>query len=355
MGKTSLRIMFMNAENLFSPPNQFYGSEYTQNQYDEKINWIGNRIVDGQVHVCALSEIGEDPMTCMNDIMANIHPKDSLKSVWGKFQHFYLADPSSSGTKIRTAVLSRFPLSNEESISVFPDKFQVDIHKPGNGDGNDENWIKIPLSHFSRPIAKATISPPNNATPFNVFVVHLKSKRPKTADHDNKNHAIGLARSAIQRNIEAAALRFYMDKFLPKTYQETNGKVPTILVGDFNDTPTSVPIQNIRGSFDKVPGPSSPWSEIDKQRLLSCGRLHLKKAAYQDKLFSYIYEEQFSLYDQAFVTEHLAGRFRQMEVYNDHVFRHQTIRVDTNEDSQWKSVVSDHGVIVVEFNKMLKQ
>ncbi len=149
------------------------------------------------------------------------------------------------------------------------------------------------------------------------------------------------------------ALRYYLDSFLPNQYQQDD-KVSTILVGDFNDTPTSVPLANICGSFDKMPGPSHPWSKPDKKRLISCARLHLKNSAYEDKLFSYVHDESFTLLDQAFVTEHLPGKFTRMEVYNDHVFRHQDMSKTTAQEQQWKSMVSDHGAIVMEFSRKLK-
>ena len=152
--------------------------------------------------------------------------------------------------------------------------------------------------------------------------------------------------------MEAAALRYYFDAFLPQQYQ-MDEKVPTFVVGDFNDTPASVPVENIRGPFDRVPGPASPWSEVDKRRLISCARLHLKKSAYEDRLFSYVHNESFSLLDQVFVTEHLPGRFVRFEVWNDHVLRHQVMSSRTDQEKQWKSMVSDHGVVVVEFNRML--
>jgi endonuclease/exonuclease/phosphatase family metal-dependent hydrolase len=250
-------------------------------------------------------------------------------------------------------VISRFALSHTESVSKYPDGFQVDLHRPGTDEEDAKNWMTVPSTEFSRPIAKVRVNPPNGGTPFNLFVVHLKSKRPTKAKHDKYNEAIAIARAAIQRNVEAAALRYYFDSFLPGQYQ-ANNKVPTFVVGDFNDTPTSVPIENLRGSFDKVPGPSKPWSRPDKLRLISCARLHLKKAAYEDKLFSYVHEESFSLIDQAFVTEHLPGRFKRMEIYNDHVFRHQDMSSRTEQDQQWKSQVSDHGALVVEFTRMLK-
>jgi predicted extracellular nuclease len=351
MGKTSLRVMFINLENLFSPGDQFYGSQYTQAEYDAKVNWIGTMIAEGQVHIAGLTELGEDSESCISDVMTAANEKDITP--WEPFVHEFRAKPSKGSTKIRTAVISRFELTNTESITTYPDGFRVDLHKPGTDADEAENWITVPSTQFNRPVARVTANPPNNAVPFNLFVVHLKSKRPTKAAHDDFNEAIGIARAAVRRNVEAAALRYYLDTFLPQQY-EANEKVPTIAVGDFNDTPTSVPVENIRGPFDKAPGPSHPWTEVDKRRLISCARLHLKKSAYEDKLFSYVHNESFSLLDQAFVTEHLPGRFTRFEVYNDHVLRHQEASSPTDQEKQWKSMVSDHGVVVVEFTRMLK-
>ena len=70
-------------------------------------------------------------------------------------------------------------------------------------------------------------------------------------------------------------------------------------------------------------------------------------------LYSYVYQENFSLIDQVFVSEHLVSRFERMEIYNDHVLRHREMSTLTQEAQQWKSAVSDHGVVVVEFRNML--
>lgn len=341
----------MNLENLFSPGESFYGSEYTPDQYKKKVEWIGSRVADLRVHVCAFTELGEDPNICLQDVMQVANREDVQTKP--PFSHTFFATPAKVGAKIRVAIMSRFPLTEKKSIVKYPAGFQVDLHKPGTDAGNASNWITVPSTEYSRPIGKARITPPNNATPFNLFVVHLKSKRPTTAKHDNYNEAIGIARAAIRRNLEAAALRYHLDKFLPDHYKNYP-KVPSILVGDFNDVPNSVPLENIRGRFDKDPGPSSTWTDVDKRRLLSCARLHMKKSAYNDKLFSYVHNESFTLIDQAFVTEHLPGRFSRLEVYNDHVLRHQSMSTATAEDQQWKSMVSDHGIIVLELTRMLK-
>ena len=181
MSKTSLRVMFINLENLFSPGNTFYGQEYTPAQYADKVAWIGNRIAEGQVHVVAMSELGDDSTKCVQDVIAaaNLADSGAWTNTWGAFQFEHRADPSPRAPRIRTALISRFPLTNTDSITDFPDGFEVDFFDVDADNEDDRsNWNSIPLSQFSRPIAKATVNPPDK-TPFNIFVVHLKSKRPK--------------------------------------------------------------------------------------------------------------------------------------------------------------------------------
>ena len=68
----------MNSENLFSPGHSFYGSEYTPDQYKDKVEWIGKRVADLRVHVCAFTEIGEDPNICLQDVMKVTNREDAM-------------------------------------------------------------------------------------------------------------------------------------------------------------------------------------------------------------------------------------------------------------------------------------
>jgi hypothetical protein len=97
MGKTSLRLGFMNTENLFSPGIKFYKSEYTPEQYEEKVEWIGRRIAELQVHVCAFTEVGENPDTCMQDVMdiANKH-----STTEPQFSKLFLAEPQKISSRL---------------------------------------------------------------------------------------------------------------------------------------------------------------------------------------------------------------------------------------------------------------
>lgn len=84
MAKTSLRILFMNLENLFSPGKEFYGSQYTPAEYADKVNWIGSMIAESQVHIAALTELGEDSKSCIEDVMKAANEKDTTTR--GSFQ-----------------------------------------------------------------------------------------------------------------------------------------------------------------------------------------------------------------------------------------------------------------------------
>jgi endonuclease/exonuclease/phosphatase family metal-dependent hydrolase len=353
MGKTTLRVMYLNAENLFSPGESFYGSTYDEATYFEKINWIAGMIISAQVHVCALTEVGEDEERILPDLMETVNFEGNPIHL----PHSFAFEPSKGSAKIRAALLSAFPISDTHSLRDFPDDFAVDLHQVGSGD-TESNWLKVPIDEFSRPVAFGQINPPNGATPFKVVIVHLKSKRPSIAQHDGDDRfnaeAIGSARAAIRRNVEAAALRCHLNQALPMQF-EADADIPTIVMGDFNDTPTAVPLEIIRGTFDKDPGASSPWTEVDKRSLITAARLHLRKGSHEDKLYSYIHNEAFTMIDQALITKHLVGKFQRMEVLNDHVLRHKDLESTvTVAEQQWKSSVSDHGAIVVEFNRMLR-
>jgi hypothetical protein len=78
---TSLRVMTMNVENLFSPGNTFYGAEHTPEEYRDKVNWSASRIAQCQVHVVGLVEIGEEPQTVLNDLLEAIRDQDPTGGV----------------------------------------------------------------------------------------------------------------------------------------------------------------------------------------------------------------------------------------------------------------------------------
>jgi len=64
------------------------------------------------------------------------------------FSHIFLAEPSKVGAKIRVTIMSRFPLSEMESLVQYPAGFSVDLHKPGTDAGDELLPITLLLSTY---------------------------------------------------------------------------------------------------------------------------------------------------------------------------------------------------------------
>jgi len=134
MSQTSLLILFLNCENLFSPGENFYGSAYTQAEYDAKIDWMANFIIDKQAHIVGLTEVGSDAELCITDLVNRIGQITGEN----KFAHHFIAVPNIGSAKIRNAVISEFPINQNQSTSleVFPDNFAVNLLTPGTSSSN---------------------------------------------------------------------------------------------------------------------------------------------------------------------------------------------------------------------------
>lgn len=119
---------------------------------------------------------------------------------------------SNDGRGIDCAVLSRFPVGPVTSYRHL----RFDDTRGGK-------------TRFRRDLLRVRIEPPN-ATAFDVYVVHLKSKR----GGDTTEHV---------RMAETGAIRRILDEELAR-----DADARFVLCGDFNDTWDSNPIKQLRGS-----------------------------------------------------------------------------------------------------------
>jgi endonuclease/exonuclease/phosphatase family metal-dependent hydrolase len=117
------------------------------------------------------------------------------------------------GRGIDCAILSRLPVG---SVSSYR---HMRFGMPGGG-----------MTRFRRDLLRARIEPAGAAA-FDVFVVHLKSKRGESGE------------SSAIRMAEAAAVRSVCDDLL-----KADGSARFVVCGDFNDTWESEPLRTIRGS-----------------------------------------------------------------------------------------------------------
>jgi predicted extracellular nuclease len=329
-------IASFNVENLITAEERIYGNtwpQYTAEQYIKKVGWIRNQLLHMNADIIGFQEIFEEQ--ALRDCLIGTHME-----TW----NLYIANPT--GKVPVNAVLSKFPIVNAQVIEDIPFKFEFFDDRPVTP-LLESSSIYIPITHFSRGVLKAEIKV-NDSVSLIVFVLHLKSKRPIYREghvEDASNYAekaIGIIRSLIRRGIEAAGVRQLVSD---QIYLDNNN--PLIVLGDLNDSDTSVTNQAIIGEPPyrnlKPEEKIKLWQHvlqnvIDVQARKSIDNFH----------YTYIHNGHNESLDNIFVSNHFAdlnsakiGRIIDVRAYNDHV-------IDTTVSMDKKPFyVSDHGQIVV--------
>lgn len=135
---------------------------------------------------------------------------------------------------VAAAVRQPWQVVDRKNHKDFPSN--VNLNKPPSQDGEDDE-LNIDIDRFSRTVLQLSIThaqASNEVPTLEVFVAHLKSKRPTVLYTDDvalKRHqeAIGSAISTIRRTAEAAALRILLTELMKDTDH------PVVVIGDLND------------------------------------------------------------------------------------------------------------------------
>jgi len=239
---THFTICTFNLFNYIAPPDAFYDSEniYSASQWEKKEKWIDQQLADLSPDIIGFQEV--------------FSPK-ALKSLAAShgLSHFVtVSDPGVRGQHVYdkpvVALASRFPILSACAVEVA---------RPVVHSLNLQSKFT-----FSRPPIRAEIKVSDFATVL-VYVVHLKSKRSQLEatdamgeDEDSRIADSLLAEihgswgSSIQRGTEATLL--YHDI----VQQTKKSDRPVIVLGDFNDTIDSAPLQSLVGSekLDRLDG-----------------------------------------------------------------------------------------------------
>ena len=229
------------------------------------------------------------------------------------------------------ALVSRFPVLDHDIIPEFPKAAQLEI------DG-----VAVPIYNFSRPVLRVRLQL-SDELDLIVFVVHLKSKRPKVPDdvnpHDPRVQAIGESRSLMIRAAEATALRH----LLLEALENTNN--PVIVMGDFNDDGQAVTSNILVGA--------EPWRNLDtreKQRLWDVHLYNVKdiqaRQSYRDVYYTHLHNGHYDSLDHILVSQEFVrqnprrlGYVEYVKVYNDHLID------ETLSDDRIPKWESDHGQV----------
>ncbi len=167
MARTQLKIATCNLYNLNEPGLRMYrdANGWEQDDYDKKIDWTAMQMLCIQADVFGFQELWH---------------QDSLENV---FNHSGLSDdytlltpPNQDGGNIvcAAAVKTNLLIGDPKWIVNFPEHINLD----SKGDDPQTPDISVKINSFSRPLLHFKIKPRSKGKIINVFVCHLKSKRP---------------------------------------------------------------------------------------------------------------------------------------------------------------------------------
>ena len=309
------KVATFNLYNLVLPETRYYSNrKYSKNDYRKKVDWIAARLKEMDADVVGFQEV--------------FH-KEALKEVLAAsglgYDHVYVTEET--GKQPVCGLASRFPLKESESNTDFPACIPKVLGES--------------YSHFRRPLLRALLQVGQHKV--NFFVVHLKSKRPDIPPgyDDATGEALGQAVSLAIRGSEAAAVRMCLVEKMK------NNRRPVVVLGDLNDSATSVTTDMITGS-----GPQRRHDHEEKREIwdtLLYSTSHFERLrSYRDVYYTHIHDSHYDCLDHIFVSEEFFHRNREsvgaveyMRVFNDHLVDRTAWRMG---QPHW---TSDHAQVLV--------
>jgi len=309
-----IRFATFNVCNLALPGTKFYEDQppYSPAEYDAKIAWLAQQLDRLDADVIAFQEI---------------FSQLALKQVLAKTQKYQQAhhvgfDPELQAGRLTPSVslVSRLPLAGEAmTYPHLPRKLSVIL--PG---------VATPVTTFTRPVLRAEVMV-SATLGVNIFVCHLKSKRPDYRNGGNEDDldqlGIAVLRSLLRRSTEALGLRYLLTDY-------ADGKrVPMIVMGDFNDVAGAVSTQLVMGigRYNR--------NGIDG-RMFDSYVIQAQHDPLRDVGYTHMHEANFETVDHILVSEEFhptsqfsVGEVQEVIYLNDHITLPQP-------------QMSDHGVVL---------
>lgn len=313
------KIATFNLLNLTTPNEPYYDKHYTQEEFDKKKHWIAHQLEKLEADVIGFQELFN---------------KEALLEVikdLPEYKNANLIMSARKGESPAVAILSKYPIKSYTVYTDFPDQMEIE-------------GSTIALKEFSRPVLKAEVEISKSLT-ISFFVAHLKSKRPSISPdkdcQDPLEIAKGEAKSLLLRSIEACALRTILMETLE------NRDKPVVVLGDLNDTPTSVTTQIITGQM-----PPRYWSMEQKKKVWDTLLYNVKdiqaRQSTEDVYYTHIHNGHYESLDHILVSQELVkenpdrvGRVIYAKTFADHI-EDKTLTGDRV--NYWES---DHAQVVV--------
>lgn len=294
----AFRVASFNLLNLALPTTVFYNRhQYSEKDYDLKKRWISDQLTKLDADVVGFQEVFDE--AALREIV-EAHPL---------YQGAHIVMGERKGGAPAVALLSRYPILEQQSYRKFPEQLSVDD-------------MVIPFQEFSRPLLQVKIEVRPDLA-LNIYVAHLKSKRPLMPDgvdrRDPRELAKGEARSLLLRAAEANAFR----SILLDTLE--NRDDPVVTLGDLNDTHTSVTTRIISGQ-----SPPRYWDRARKKKVWDTLLYHVKdiqaRQSKRDVYYTHIHNGHYESLDHIMVSQELVrenpnrlGRVVYVRAFNDHI------------------------------------
>lgn len=314
-----LKIGSFNLLNLQLPERPYYNRRYTYEEFEKKQAWISHQLNSMKADIIGFQEVfSEEALKTV--IRSNPYYRD---------YHIVMSDRKGGSPAV--AIASRYPIKDYEVIREFPEQLEVD-------------GLLIPFKEFSRPLLKCQIEYADGQD-FHVVVAHLKSKRPMLEDGEDRDdplaQAKGQARALLLRAAESAAVRTVLMEVLE------NRDSPVVVIGDLNDTHTSVTTRIISG---EAPFRYLPMHK--KRKIWDVLLYHAKdiqaRNSYTDTYYTHLHNGHHEALDHIMVSQELVrenpnhiGRVTMVRTFNDHLLD------ETISEERIPNWQSDHAQVVV--------
>ncbi len=196
-----VRLATWNLENLFDDIDDPYNDEIlSPEEYQRKLKQLSRIIQEIQPTILAVQEV--ENIQALEDLAAMAFPQESHPQV-------VLIEGNDQSRGIDVGLISVLPI--KETISHQQDPLKI----PNSREGY----------HFSRDCLEVRLDLPNGQ-PVAILVNHFKSKRGKRDVSDNKRKA-------------------QADRVAEIVNENQRYNIPSIVVGDLNDTPDSWPLRSL--------------------------------------------------------------------------------------------------------------
>ncbi|WUR12491.1 endonuclease/exonuclease/phosphatase family protein [[Empedobacter] haloabium] len=314
-----IRFATFNVCNLAPPGAKLYDNlaPLSPEEYEAKASWIARQLDELDADVIGFQEIFSQ--AALRDVLARTRKyREALHAGF---------DPDPQATRLTpsVALVSRLPLA--APAAAYP-AFPADV-PCDSGSLDSDRFARAPLH--------AQVLLPGERI-VDVFVVHLKSRRPDYRNGDSGadplHYAMASLRSLVWRGTEAVALRVLLSKMMRETRR------PCVVLGDFNDTADAVTTTIVLGNGGTYGGEGAA-SEERRGRLYDCHRIQRSQDPLRHVGYTNIHEGRYSTIDHVLVSEEFTGdspraigEVLDVSYFNDH------LRLA-------KPEASDHGQVLV--------